>query len=145
VTPEPLRWAFDVACPPHHAFRVWTADIAAWWPADHTLTGAADSTVVLEGRVGGRIFERTADGGEHDWGEVTAWEPPTRLAYLWFLRADRADATDVEIRFLAAGAATTRVEIEHTGWERLGERGPAWRERNLGGWSTLLSHYRAAL
>jgi uncharacterized protein YndB with AHSA1/START domain len=145
VTPEPLRWAFDVACPPHHAFRVWAADIATWWPADHTLTGAADSTVVLEGRVGGRIFERTADGGEHDWGEVTAWEPPTRLAYLWFLRADRADATDVEIRFLAAGAATTRVEIEHTGWERLGERGPAWRERNLGGWSTLLPHYRAAL
>jgi uncharacterized protein YndB with AHSA1/START domain len=145
VTPEPLRWSFDVACPPHHAFRVWTADIATWWPADHTLTGAADSTVVLEGRVGGRIFERTADGGEHDWGEVTAWEPPTRLAYLWFLRADRADATDVEIRFLAAGAATTRVEIEHTGWERLGERGTAWRERNLGGWSTLLPHYRQAL
>jgi uncharacterized protein YndB with AHSA1/START domain len=145
VTPEPLRWSFDVACPPSHAFRVWTADIAAWWPADHTFTGAADSTVVLEGRVGGRIFERTADGGEHDWGEVTAWEPPTRLAYLWFLRADRADATDVEIRFLPGGPATTRVEIEHTGWERLGERGPAWRERNLGGWSTLLPHYREAL
>jgi uncharacterized protein YndB with AHSA1/START domain len=143
VSTEPLRWSFDVACSAEHAFRVWTGGIAAWWPADHTVTGRDDASVVLEGRVGGRIFERTTDGAEHDWGEVTAWEPPGRLAYLWFLRTDRADATDVEIRFVPVGEAATRVEIEHSGWERLGDRGAAWRERNLGGWSTLLPHYRA--
>jgi uncharacterized protein YndB with AHSA1/START domain len=145
VTIEPLRWTFDVACGADHAFLVWTGRIGTWWPADHTVSGAEDSVVVLEGRVGGRIFERTADGAEHDWGEVTAWEPPSRLAYLWFLRADRGDATDVEIRFVAVGDSATRVEIEHSGWERLGDRGATWRERNLGGWSTLLPHYRAAL
>ena len=145
MTIEPLRWTLDVACAADHAFRVWTGGIATWWPADHTVSGAEDSVVVLEGRVGGRIFERTAGGAEHDWGEVTAWEPPSRLAYLWFLRTDRADATDVEIRFVPVGEAATRVEIEHSGWERLGERGPTWRARNLGGWSTLLPHYRAAL
>ena len=58
-------------------------------------------TVVLERRPGGRIFERTASGVEHDWGEVTVWEPPARFAYLWHLRRDRSDATDVEIRFVA--------------------------------------------
>jgi uncharacterized protein YndB with AHSA1/START domain len=145
VTTEPLRWTFDVACGPDHAFRVWTDRIGTWWPADHTVSGAEDGVVVLEGHVGGRIFERTADGAEHDWGEVTAWEPPSRLAYLWFLRTDRGDATDVEIRFVAVGDSATRVEIEHSGWERLGDRGATWRERNLGGWSTLLPHYRAAL
>jgi uncharacterized protein YndB with AHSA1/START domain len=145
VSTEPLRWSFDVACPADHAFRVWTGGIATWWPADHTVTGRDDAAVVLEGRVGGRIFERTADGAEHDWGEVTAWDPPQRLAYLWFLRTDRADATDVEIRFVPVGGAATRVEIEHSGWERLGDRGATWRERNLGGWSTLLPHFRAAL
>jgi uncharacterized protein YndB with AHSA1/START domain len=145
VSTEPLRWSFDVACPADHAFRVWTGGIATWWPADHTVTGRDDAAVVLEGRVGGRIFERTADGAEHDWGEVTAWDPPQRLAYLWFLRTDRADATDVEIRFVPVGGAATRVEIEHSGWERLGVRGATWRERNLGGWSTLLPHFRAAL
>jgi hypothetical protein len=25
----------------------------------------------MQGRVGGRIYERTAEGVEHDWGEVT--------------------------------------------------------------------------
>ena len=35
----------------------------------------------------------------------------------------------------------TRVEIEHRGWERLGAEGQGWRDRNMGGWSTLLPHY----
>jgi hypothetical protein len=144
VTAEPLRLAIEVACSGEHAFRTWTAGIAGWWPADHTVSGTAVATVVLEGRVGGRIYERTADGAEHEWGEVTVWEPPVRLGYLWFLRTDRADATDVDIRFVAVDPATTRVEIEHAGWERLGDRGAAWRERNLGGWSTLLPHFREA-
>ena len=39
--------------------------------------------------MGGRILERTTDGAEHDWGEVTAGEWPGRLGYLWFLRGDR--------------------------------------------------------
>ena len=45
--------------------------------------------MTFECRPGGRIFERTPDGVEHDWGEVLAWEPPHRLAYLWHLGSDR--------------------------------------------------------
>jgi uncharacterized protein YndB with AHSA1/START domain len=142
---EPIRIVFDVAAPPEHAFEVWTARISQWWPADHTVTVEADLTVVLEGRAGGRIFERTRDGVEHDWGEVTVWDPPTRLAYLWHLRRDRAEATEVEIHFVDRGDATTRVEIEHRGWERLGADGALWRDRNLGGWATLLPYYEAAV
>jgi uncharacterized protein YndB with AHSA1/START domain len=142
---RPLRFEFQVECSAAHAFSVWTSGIASWWPADHTVTGDAGLDIVLEPGVGGRIFERTASGTEHDWGEVTVWEPPDRLAYLWFLRADRADATDVAISFVADGSSRTRVEITHAGWERLGARGGAWRERNHQGWSTLLPHYRAGI
>jgi uncharacterized protein YndB with AHSA1/START domain len=142
---EPLRFAVDLDCSPAHAFAVWTSGIGTWWPADHTVTGEAGLRVELEGRVGGRVYERTAGGEEHDWGEVTAWEPPSRLAYRWFLRTDRADATDVEICFSSVDGDRTRVEIVHTGWERLGARGPAWRERNTAGWTTLLPHFRAAV
>jgi hypothetical protein len=66
-------------------------------------------------------------------------------AALWHLRRDRADATEVEIRFIGLGEATTRVEIEHRGWERLGAEGVEWRDRNMGGWRTLLPHYVAAV
>jgi uncharacterized protein YndB with AHSA1/START domain len=139
----PLRMSFDVGCSPEHAFRVWTSDISTWWPPDHTVTGQA-AHIVLQGGVGGRIYERAADGAEHDWGEVTAWHPPTRLAYLWHLGRDRAEATEVEVRFRANGAVT-RIEIEHRGWERLGSEAQEWRERNRGGWQALLPHLIAAI
>ena len=62
-----------------------------------------------------------------------------------FLRRDRCDATEVEIRFLAQGTGATRIEIEHRGWERLGSAGDEWRERNQAGWETLLPHFLAAI
>jgi uncharacterized protein YndB with AHSA1/START domain len=142
---EPIRLAFEVDCPVDHAFDIWTTRIAQWWPIDHSVSGEADLTVVLEGRPGGRIYERRASGVEHDWGEVTIWEPPHRLGYTWHLNRDRSDATDVEIRFVAHGAATTAVEIEHRGWERLGADGEPWRDRNHHGWATMLPHYKQAI
>ena len=142
---DPLRMAFDVGRPAAHAFAVWTEDIGRWWPADHTATGELDLSVVLEPRIGGRIYERTTDGREVDWGEILAWDPPQRFVYSWHLKRDRADATEVEIRFVPTSDASTRVEIEHRGWERLGAEGPTWRDRNRGGWNTLLPHYVAAL
>ena len=95
--------------------------------------------------MGGRIFERTSDGVEHDWGVVTDWEPPTRLTYLWHLGGDRSQATDVEVRFVALGPRDTRIEVEHGGWERLGEMADSWRDRNRIGWETLLPHFAAAI
>jgi uncharacterized protein YndB with AHSA1/START domain len=141
---EPIRLAFEVDCSVDDAFATWTDRIAQWWPTDHTVSAEADLTVVLEGRPGGRIFERRSSGIEHDWGAVTIWEPPSRLGYTWHLNRDRSDATDVEIRFVPKGEGTTRVEIEHRGWERLGADGERWRDRNHGGWATLLPHYVAA-
>ena len=96
---EPIRLSFEVRASPAHAFEVWTGRISQWWPADHTVSGSPGLTVVLEPRAGGRIFERESGGTEHEWGEVTVWDPPSRLVYLWHLRRDRADATEVEIRF----------------------------------------------
>jgi hypothetical protein len=138
---EPLQLSFRDACSPEHAFRVWTARTSMWWPADHSVSGEDDLEVVIEPRVGGRIFERTTSGREEEWGEVLVWDPPRRLAYLWHLRTDRADATEVEIVFAPAGDAATEVRIDHRGWERLGSRADAWRDRNRRGWDTLLPRF----
>ena len=141
---EPLRMTFEVACPVEHSFDVWTAKTSRWWPVSHTVTGEPGLEVVFEGWLGGRIFERTRAGLEVDWGEITVWEPPRRLGYMWHIRADRADATEVEITFVDQGNATTRVDIEHRGWERLGARGRPWRDVNRGGWEGVLPCFRAA-
>jgi Activator of Hsp90 ATPase homolog 1-like protein len=125
---------------------MWTSRIGTWWPADHTVTGDRDVAIVLESGVGGRIYERTADGAEYDWGVVTVWDPPKRLAYVPVApRQDRSEATDVDIRFVARGPDDTRLEIEHRGWERLGATADAWRDRNRIGWETLLPRLAAAI
>jgi uncharacterized protein YndB with AHSA1/START domain len=138
---EPLELDFTVSCPPEHAFEMWAERTSMWWPHGHSVSGEPGLTVTFEPRSGGRIYERTPEGAEHDWGEVLVWEPPHRLAYLWHLRFDRADATEVEVTFAAAGSGTA-VSIVHRGWERLGAKGPERRERNRMGWAGVTQHYR---
>lgn len=139
---EPLRFEFEVACDAAHAFRTWTSRATAWWPRSHTVARDQVAEIVFEPHIGGRVYERTRSGLENEWGAVTAWDPPRRLAYLWHIATDRAHATDVEIRFVRIGPAATRVVIEHGGWDRLGaERGQAWRDENQGGWRGVLPDY----
>jgi uncharacterized protein YndB with AHSA1/START domain len=142
---QPLELAFSVDCTPEHAFAIWATRTSLWWPHGHSVSAAPGLTVTFEPRPGGRIYERTPEGVEHDWGEVLVWEPPRRLAYLWHLRFDRADATEVEITFApGTGGHGTAVTIVHRGWERLGAKGPERRERNRRGWDGLVPHYREA-
>jgi hypothetical protein len=141
---EPLRVSFEVRTGADHAFATWTERMSLWWPPDHTMTGSP-AGVVLEGRVGGRIYERGAQGEEHEWGVVTEWRPPDALAFRWHLGVGPERATDVAITFRPVDADTTRVEIEQSGWERLGADAPALRERNLVGWGGLEPHFRAAV
>lgn len=140
----PLRVAFDVDCPPDHAFTVWTSKLGTWWPRQHTVSGEPEE-IVLEDGPGGRIYERTAAGERHDWGEVTVWEPPRRLSYLWHIGRERATATEVDITFVGDGATRTRIEIVHTGWDALGDEAAARRDQNRGGWKAVLPHYVAAV
>jgi uncharacterized protein YndB with AHSA1/START domain len=141
---EPLRLSFVLQCDVAHAFDVFTAKTSMWWPHTHSVSQAPGLTVTFEPRVGGRIFERVPDGAEFDWGEVVRWDPPTRLGYLWHIRADRSDATDVEVTFTPLGPDNTRIDIVHSGWERLGDRAQARRDGNDKGWGGLLPHFLAA-
>jgi uncharacterized protein YndB with AHSA1/START domain len=87
---EPIEIDFTVACDREHAFDVWTSRTTLWWPVEHTVSAAPGVAVTFEPRGGGRIFERTPAGDEHEWGEVLAWEPPRLLRYRWHIRRERA-------------------------------------------------------
>jgi uncharacterized protein YndB with AHSA1/START domain len=141
---EPVRVAVDVRRGLEEAFRVFTAEITTWWPVEgHSVEPDKVAAVVLEDRVGGRLYERWHDGGEADWGRVLAWEPPTRLLLAWSPNPERPAPTEVEVRFLAVEAGRTRVELEHRGWERLGELAAQARDSYRDGWPTVLDAYAA--
>jgi uncharacterized protein YndB with AHSA1/START domain len=139
---EPLLVEFTVACAPTRAFALWAEQTSRWWPHGHSVSAEPGLTVTFEPHPGGRIFERTPAGAEHEWGEVLVWEPPHRLVYLWHLRFDRADATEVEVTFAPAGEGTA-VRIEHRGWERLGARTQERRDPNRRGWAGVTQPFRA--
>jgi uncharacterized protein YndB with AHSA1/START domain len=149
-----VRKQITVEAPRERAFEVFTEGFASWWPLDtHHIGTKAAVTVVMEPRTGGRWFERAADGSECDWGRVTDWQPPERVLLAWMLDPewhydpDPAHATELEIRFVALDPTTTRVELEHRGFEIWGEAGEAM-SKSVGsdeGWSGLLETYAKAV
>ncbi len=139
MTTEPLVIEFEVGVPPSQAFDAWTRRCAMWWPSSHTIT-QGPAAITFEPRSGGRIFEEAADGGEHDWGKVLDWDPPSRLRFLWHLFFDPAEATEVDLTFVPA-AGGTAVRLEQRGWERLGDSGPVRRDRTQQAWSALTAAF----
>jgi uncharacterized protein YndB with AHSA1/START domain len=149
ITPAPVRRAVTVKVPQARAFAAFTAEIGRWWPKSHHIGAVEPETFAIEPRAGGRWFERAPDGTECDIGKVLAWEPPARLVLAWQLNASfRYDPdliTEVEVRFIAAGDNTTRVELEHRKLERFGEQAETVRGRidAPGGWPAVLEAYAA--
>lgn len=137
---EPLTVDFEVAASVEHAFKTWTEKITTWWPPDHTMSGDPAAQIVFEPGTGGRIVERGPDGVEHLWGEVTAWAPPKEVSYLWHIFFERSEATHVRVTFEPDGERT-RVRIEQTGFERLGEAGEVRRQRTHGGWAVITARF----
>jgi len=140
-----LRKTITVARPPEVAFRVFTEGLASWWPArTHSVGHERVDTIVLEGHVGGRFYERLDDGTEHEWGEITTWDPPGRLGMTWHAGRGPETAQQLEIRFVAEGDGT-RVELEQTGWEVLGDEAEATRANYASGWTGVLGQYADAV
>ena len=86
---------------------------------------------MLEPRVGGRWFERSADGAECDWGRVGAWEPTSRAVLVWQLTAewkfDPDFETEVEVTFTEKEPGRTTVELRHRNLQRYGEQAEQMR------------------
>jgi uncharacterized protein YndB with AHSA1/START domain len=136
-----LRKTVTVELPVEAAFRLYTEGIARWWPLQKFSVGEEDSdAVVLEPRKGGRLYERTKSGEEHAWGTVLGWDPPRRLVHTWHPGREPESAQQVEITFEQEGAGT-RVELVHTGWEKLGDRAPEAFTNYEGGWDIVLGRY----
>lgn len=139
----PVVKSITVRCPPETAFRVFTQEIGSWWPLDTHSIGPSAQSCAFEGREGGRLFERLPDGTEHLWGTVLLWQPPRRLAFTWQLTRPPEQAQRVEVTF-ASCPEGTRVELTHSGWERLGEKAQSTREAYDKGWVKVFEQCYAA-
>src|SRR5262245_22529810 len=139
----PVVKSVDVRRSSTDAFRIFTAEIAKWWPmATHTRARSAEGertiNVTVEPRVGGRVYETLQDGRELEWGTVSAFDPGALFAMEWRLGRPVEQYTDVSIRFEALDAQTTRVTLTHENWQRMGEEAEKLRGAYAGGWATVI-------
>ena len=140
-----IRKSVTVSAPVERAFQVFTEEIGAWWPLRTHAVDTKDAvTVVLESRPGGRLFERTSSGEEHIWGKIEAWEPPTRLVYTWHPGRGDETAQEVEVTFSPDGDGT-RVDLAHSGWEKLGEHLDDTLASYHEGWDKVMGLYVEAV
>jgi uncharacterized protein YndB with AHSA1/START domain len=142
---EPVRKSVHVDRPPDEAFAVFTTGLGRWWPlASHSLGQARAVTCVMEERAGGAIYETNDAGERFPWGQVVTWEPPRRIVMTWHPGQPPEAAQEVEVRFSPDGGGT-RVELEHRGWQKLGQRAAESRDAYDHGWVDVLGvHFARA-
>jgi hypothetical protein len=144
----PVRKQLVVKASQTRAFAVFTSEMSRWWPATHSILKSPLKECIVEPRVGGRWYTVGEDGSSCQTGYVIAWQPPEALVLAWQINAewqfDPDLLTEVEVRFIAEGADTTRIELEHRHLERMG--GKAAEARNAvdspGGWGAILESFK---
>lgn len=141
----PVTASADVAVSAKAAFAAFTERMTDWWPAEYAMV-PTPRQVIIEPGIGGRWYEKGADGSERLVATVVAWDPPHRAAFDWHIDAawqsDPDLATSLDIRFVAAGSST-RVELSHGNLERFGDQAEVVRQAlaGAGGWGDLLAGF----
>jgi uncharacterized protein YndB with AHSA1/START domain len=131
------------------AFGVFTEQFGDFKPREHNLMSVPIVETVFEPRVGGHIYDRGEDGSVCKWASIVAYEPPNRIVFTWNigptwqLETDPARRSEVEVRFIAESADSTRVELEHRHIERHGDgwQAVAAGVGGDGGWPLYLTRY----
>lgn len=140
---SPVVKSVEVRRPPDDAFRMFVHEATMWWPLETHALAPENNTkavrLVVEPRVGGRVYEVTEDAREFDWGEVLAYEPGARFSMTWQLGQPREQSGEIEVRFEAVGAHDCQVTLTHTGWERMGVMAEQMRNGYDNGWQSLFS------
>ena len=148
IAPAAIRKTLTVNATIDRAFAVFATRMGDWWHKEHSIgTGSPQVDVVIEPQVDGRWYEKLADGSEHPWGKVLAYEPPRRLVLAWQLNREFAYdpefETTVEVTFEEKDGATL-VTFEHRDLERLGADTVELFESMDGGWGMLLDLFKTA-
>ena len=140
---DPVVRTLRLPCRSDVAFTAFTDEIGQWWDARFSASGDELAGVVMEDRLGGRLYEVSADGVEHDWGIVTDRVPDRRITLEWTLGLAPGTNSAVDVDFVDAieGTGGTQMRLEHGGWHE-GQESDRAKFDDADGWSVLLSSYR---
>jgi hypothetical protein len=134
-----MAFEYELRCSAADAFATYAERIGEWWDPRYTASADTLEGVTIEPRVGGRVYATHADLGEHDWGEVTVWEPGRRLVHTLTLAQDARHPSEVAAQFVPAEGARCTLRFAHGGWT---EANVAARAK-FGDWPVMLDRFAA--
>jgi Activator of Hsp90 ATPase homolog 1-like protein len=135
---SPITHEYRLDSSPAHAFATYAERIGEWWDPRYSANADTLETVAIEPRVGGRVYARHSDIGEHDWGEVTVWEPGAHLVHTFSLAQDPQHPSEVAVEFVRDGQGCT-LRFAHGGWT---EANVSAREK-FSDWRVMLDRFAA--
>lgn len=136
-----VRSSVTIESPVDVAFAGFTAEIGRWWPLQQmSFGGERAKEIHLEGKAGGRLYERFADGNEFTIGILSHYDAPHRVSFTW-KQPNWQGPTVVDVTFTLVPEGT-RVDLEHRGWEEAGAQLDAAHYRK--GWGYILHLFKEA-
>ena len=136
-----------IEAPPSRVFEALTQEVAAWWGAPYLVNQQA-TDIILEARVGGRMYEVWGQGkGKQEdegalWAVVTAIERNKQLTLSGPMGMSGAVSGIITYALEPAGKSATTLKLTH---RAIGEDRPPMgvneemRRNYSGGWSDLLA------
>ena len=134
---DPVIKEITVPLSPDRAFKLFTEEMADWWPLDKHSMSAGDGetakTVTVPKDVGAQVLEEKPDGTTTPWGRVTEYDPGKSFGMTWHVGRPEEDSTHVRVTFEAV-ADRTKVLLVHDNWQALSMDAVAMQNRYLLGW-----------
>ncbi|PZG24367.1 hypothetical protein C1I95_00120 [Micromonospora craterilacus] len=144
-----VRHSVTVKADRKTAFKVFLEDFPQWWPKNFRTTKVG-APLGVDPKTGGRLYEIDEQGEEHTFGLIRKVDGPDTLAVGWrlngFGRIDPDNASEFTVTFVPDGQKKTRVDVEHTHFDRMGTK-HAKRVRNGmdKGWPTILASFQTKI
>ena len=118
--------SIQIKASPATVFKAYVEKINDWWPWQgeeirYTWApeGVQPSEIHFEPQLGGRYYERFADGSEFDIGRITRYEPPHKLSFTWAGRDWPPGESLFELSFDESEGGTL-LTLTHSGFEIFG-------------------------
>ncbi len=125
---DSVQVSLEVRVDPDTAFRVFTEDVNSWWKqgARYRFVAPYRGAMKFLPGVGGKLVHVHAESKEEFVvGEVSVWEPGSRLVFGWRLpNFEPSQLTEVEVTFESCSVGT-RITVIHRGWDQLAADHPA--------------------
>lgn len=139
---KPVSQSVRVPAAPARAFRAFATAMHTWWDPKLSANKSKSpiAEIVLEPRIGGRWYERGADGSECEWARVLDWRAGAAITVDW-----HPDGHSTRLRFVFESPAprATTILLQHDGFETYGDRAAQMRDMHDAIWGQLLGRFVA--